>query len=215
MTCRLQDTQRGDIIFAGNRPAMNPFKQLFVPPIGVLETSRLRIRVDSEEMYTDRFRNGTDDELMAWCGFARPEDLELQKRKVTGGFSTYRTSNVFFHLIEKQSELVIGSIAFHSWYEMHRRSELGYGMNSEAHKNLGFMKEAMPAVLQFGFDMMSLNRVEAFIGPENTASRRLVEGCGFRLEGQLREHFVYNGKADDSVVYGLLKADWNANRSGT
>ncbi len=187
---------------------MNPFKQLFVPPVSSIETPRLRIRVDSEENYVDRFRMSTDEELMAWCGFANPRELELQKAKVAGGFSNYRSSTVFFHLTETASGLVIGSISFHSWYPMHRRSELGYMMNSEAHKKQGFMKEALPEVLRFGFTAMDLNRIEAFISPENQASRRLVEGNGFSPEGQLRQHYVHQDRYDDSIVYGLLRSEW-------
>jgi ribosomal-protein-alanine N-acetyltransferase len=189
---------------------VNPFKQPFISPLASLETARLSIRIDTEESYIERFRISSDEELMAWTGSARPEDLETQKLKVAGGFNNYRTSMVFFHLIEKASSMVIGSIAFHNWYQMHGRSELGYGMTSEAHRNQGFMREALPEVLRFGFEAMDLNRIEAFISPENEPSMRLVERAGFMNEGLLRQHYFHNGKHDDSIVYGLLHKDWEA-----
>ena len=56
---------------------------------------------------------------------------------------------------------------------------------------------------------MKLNWVEAFIGPDNIPSRRLVEGYGFAVEGQLREHFCYDDVIQDSVVYSLLKSEYD------
>jgi len=189
---------------------MNPFKQPFISPLASLETPRLSLRIDSEESYVERLRTGSDEELMAWTGFAQLNDLETQKQKIAGGFSNYRTSIVFFHLTELSSGLVIGSIAFHNWYQMHRRSELGYGMTSGAHKNQGFMKEALPEVLRFGFEAMGLNRIEAFISPANGPSLRLVEKSGFSNEGRLRQHYAHSGITDDSLVYGLLRDDWSS-----
>lgn len=189
---------------------MNPFKNPFNSPVSALETSRLRIRIDSEESYVAKFQNSTDTELMDWCGFAAPEELEQQKLKVEGGLGNYRTSNVFFHLIETASERVIGAVVLHTWYQIHRRSELGYAMTSEAHKGQGYMKEALREILKFGFEAMDLNRVEAYTAPDNIASRRLLEGAGFQLEGQLREHYAHKGATSDSVVYGLLRSEWES-----
>ncbi len=186
---------------------MNSFKTPFQPPVAELLTPRLRIRIDSEESYIAMFHTTPDAELQAWCGFATAGELAVQRVKVEGGLSNYRSSTVFFHLIETTTQEVIGNIAFHNWYQIHRRSELGYAMNADRWKGQGFMKEALPAVLRFGFEEMDLNRIEAFISPENTASRRLVEANHFRLEGELRQHYVHGGRADNSLVYGLLREE--------
>ena len=68
------------------------------------------------------------------------------------------------------------------------------------------MREALPAILAFGFSAMDLNRIEAFIDPANVASVKIVEGLGFRQEGVLREHAFQDGQPTTSLVYGLLRA---------
>lgn len=193
---------------------MKPFKTAFIPPVNFLETPRLLIRVDSEEAYIERLRTAPDAELMTWCGFATAEELAIQKLKIEGGFSNYRTSTVLFHLTLRDSGQVVGSISFHNWYQIHRRTELGYGMSSEGHKAQGLMREALPEVLRFGFEAMDLNRVEAFISPENEASKRMVARTGFRQEGHLRQHYAHADKLDDSLVYGLLLDEWLAKLNG-
>ena len=70
------------------------------------------------------------------------------------------------------------------------------------------MKEALAAALLHGFTEMKLNRVEAFTGPENIASQKLLLGAGFTQEGVMKEHYFKDGKHHDSLVFGLLKKNF-------
>ena len=45
------------------------------------------------------------------------------------------------------------------------------------------------------------------IVPENAASRRIAEKCGFVLEGTARGAFFNDGRNQDVVVYSLLRDD--------
>jgi RimJ/RimL family protein N-acetyltransferase len=72
------------------------------------------------------------------------------------------------------------------------------------------MHEALQTLLDFGFGVMNLNRVEADIDPRNGASARSLLRLGFRLEGHLRERWIVAGEVSDSALYGLLRAEWRA-----
>jgi [ribosomal protein S5]-alanine N-acetyltransferase len=145
---------------------------------------------------------------MRYFGFLNTEELEAEKAKVKGGLCTYRTSVVFFHLIEKATHEVLGSFAFHNWFKIHSRSEIGYALKKEAYKNRGFMKEAMVPILDYGFNNLKINRMEAYIGPNNIASQKVVLRQGFRQEGILKEHYNKDGEIQDSVLFALLKKDY-------
>lgn len=187
---------------------MLPTDPLFRPDVKTLETERLSIRIDTVEDYVQMFKACSDAALKDCFGFRTNEELNKQKEKVSGGLTTYRTSVVFFHLRERSLDTVIGNFAFHNWFPMHRRSEIGYAMMDDAYKNQGYMREAIAAIIPFGFEAMELNRMEAFIHPDNTASRKLVERMGFRQEGWLREHYAAEGAIGDSIVFGLLHKDY-------
>lgn len=193
---------------------MLPSDPPFEPTIKTLETVRLSIRIDTAESYVRMFRTGSDAAIKQYFGIATDEELLKQKEKVQGGLCTYRTSLVFFHLIERTLDQVIGNFAFHNWYPVHRRSEIGYAMSADAHKNKGYMREAIQPIVAFGFTEMALNRIEAFIHPQNIPSRQLVERMGFQQEGWLREHYCNDGVIGDSLVYGLLLKDYPAALSG-
>jgi len=185
----------------------------FKPDILSLQTKRLNIRISPQEDYVQNLNTKSDQELQALYGFVTEDIIRMEQAKAAAGFCTHRTNLVFFHLIEKRLGIVIGSFAFHNWFPMHRRTEIGYAMLQDEYKNMGFMSEAIQLIIPFGFQQMDLNRMEAFIHPENVASRKLVEGMGFKQEGWLKEHFCKNDRIEDSLVYGLLEREFNGSKN--
>ena len=72
------------------------------------------------------------------------------------------------------------------------------------------MTEAIAAILDHGFSVMDLHGVEACTSPNNQASIRLIEKFGFQKEGYLRQHFFRDGKLEDSLIYSLLKREFES-----
>lgn len=70
------------------------------------------------------------------------------------------------------------------------------------------MSEALKCVINYGFKIMKLNRIEAFISPSNLPSIKIIENLGFTREGILKEHYKMKNEILDSVVYSLLKSKW-------
>ena len=68
----------------------------------------------------------------------------------------------------------------------------------------GYAREAAAAALRFGFETVGLDRIVAFVVPENTASARVLEAVGLRSIGDTD----YNG----FTVRGfrIEAADWRA-----
>ena len=98
----------------------------------------------------------------------------------------------------------IGWCGYHTWYTPHRRAEIGYQI-AEEYQNRGLMKEALVPIIDYGLNKMNLQRIEAYVGEENTASLRLMEIFEFKKEGLLKKHYNIDGINVDSLVFGLLK----------
>ncbi|MCE3295296.1 MAG: acetyltransferase, ribosomal protein N-acetylase [Crocinitomicaceae bacterium] len=174
-----------------------------------LETKRLKLRIFTPESYDYIFRQCSGEEQLE-IFHGRTEELELEKSRYAKGMVTFNRSFVFFHLFEKKSGTLIGWVGYHTWAFEHFRAEIGYSLNDDAYKQKGYMHEALTAILDYGFNDMKLNRVEALIGPDNIASQNLVLKLGFQFEGNLREHYLKNDKLEDSWAYSLLKREWDA-----
>ncbi|SDJ98637.1 Acetyltransferase (GNAT) domain-containing protein [Actinopolyspora mzabensis] len=57
------------------------------------------------------------------------------------------------------------------------------------------------------FDHLTLARLELTCAPDNTASQRVAERCGFVREGVLRSHMCFQGGRRDSVMSSLLPGE--------
>ena len=62
----------------------------------------------------------------------------------------------------------------------------------QAHARQGYMREAIQAVVHHAFTVLDLSRIEAGCLPENAASRRLLEKCGYKYEGVAQSYLQIN-----------------------
>ena len=115
--------------------------------------------------------------------------------------------------IERLSDgAFLGWCGLTRWNPVHRSASLGYCLGAAAWGH-GYATEAAGGLLQWAFDTLDLNRVQAEADTRNAASARVLEKLGFLREGTLREDCVVNGDVSDSWVYGLLRREWAGGRS--
>lgn len=105
------------------------------------------------------------------------------------------------------TDVVIGTCTLAFLDARNRRAELGFAL-ARAHWGQGYMSEALPTLLGFGFGEMHLHRIWADTDPRNIPSIRVLARLGFRREGFLREHYFVDGEPQHAIVYGLLRSDW-------
>lgn len=77
----------------------------------------------------------------------------------------------------------------------------------EQHARQGYMRETITALVHHAFTVMDLSRIEAGCLPENTASRRLLEQCGYKYEGVAQSYLQINGRWRNHVLYANLRHD--------
>ena len=71
----------------------------------------------------------------------------------------------------------------------------------------GYAPEALKAVMDFLFDRVGVNRIEAGHDVRNPNSGRVMEKVGMRKEGVLRQAGKNNQGLFDLVFYAMLKQD--------
>lgn len=178
----------------------------------LLETERLHLRKVTPAVYAFVFDNYNVTQLQQFFGHAAPEDVEKEGDRFRRGLTTFNKTFLLFQLLDKTTGRNIGWCGYHTWYTDHARAEMGYALTDEALRNRGLMREAMAAIIRYGFEVMLLNRIEAFVSPENGPSLQLVKGFHFRQEGHLRQHYFKNSVHEDSLVFGLLRAEYEGSK---
>lgn len=107
---------------------------------------------------------------------------------------------------EKATGLYLGSVSLQDFSFADLTAATAFELN-RSFVSMGYMTEALGAVLGFAFSGMNLHRVEARTIEGNTRSERLLQRLGFRLEGCLRESFLLRGTPRNMLVYGRLCTD--------
>jgi [ribosomal protein S5]-alanine N-acetyltransferase len=91
--------------------------------------------------------------------------------------------------------------------------ELSYQLYGDRFAGRGYATEAVQLVVDYLFANKKQHRIHLVIVPENAASRRIAEKCGFVLEGTARGALFNDGRSQDVLLYSLLRTDprpWHA-----
>jgi [ribosomal protein S5]-alanine N-acetyltransferase len=109
--------------------------------------------------------------------------------------------------IRTPAGLVIGGVGFDGLIigQTHR-AEIGYVL-AKSYWGRGIMPAAVRAVCCHAFQNLGLAKVVAHTFAFNAASGRVLEKCGFQIEGHLRKHYSKDGRFIDAKAYGLLSPD--------
>lgn len=72
------------------------------------------------------------------------------------------------------------------------------------------MKDFLFSVLTYEYQNYQINRIEAQVHVNNVKAQSFFEQCGFKKEGVMRENFRVGTILCDSLLYSLLKVEFNA-----
>lgn len=115
-------------------------------------------------------------------------------------------------IIDKNRGEIVGFFRFHKLNLWHKKTEMGVVIRKDA-QNSGVMTEVLAAILPFGFNRLRLNRIVGDIFAENIASEKLLMKFGFKKEGQLRQTDFDGIRYHDTVVFSLLKSEFQQNQT--
>jgi len=178
-----------------------------------LETDRLLLRKMRPEDAEAMFAYASDPEVtryVLWDTHGSIEESENFLRFANEGYQ--RGDFGGWGLVLKASGAFIGTCGMDAGYAPeHARAEFGYVLSHE-HWGRGLMPEAVRRVIQFCFERMELNRVEARCIAENTASARVMEKAGMSYEGTLREREYIKGAYRDMKLYSILRSEYTTAR---
>ena len=177
-------------------------------PTPTLRTARLRLRPVSSADADALFAMHRSAHVLRywdappWSEPARAERFITASRQMADDGTGVRL------VIERVADTAfVGWCSLTRWNPDFRSAATGYCLDDAAWGH-GYATEATRALLQWAFDTLDLNRVQAETDTRNAASARVLEKLGFVHEGTLREDCVVNGEVSDSWVFGLLRREW-------
>ena len=181
---------------------------VFFYRLPTLETADLIIRRPVMKDAKDIFRYASDPEVARYVLWEPHRSLSETKSFVRYLRSRIRAGYPSSWVVTlRETGAVIGTIGFIWYSEENRSAELGYSYSRE-YWNRGYATQALQAVIDSVFLSIPVNRLEAQHDVRNPASGRVMEKCGLRKEGILRNRILNKGEYVDAALYALLRSDW-------
>ena len=173
-----------------------------------LETERLILRPFVMEDAEPMFRNwASDPEVTRYLTWPTYQSRETADQILSQWTASYADPAFYQWAIELKSlGEPIGSISVVSHNDRVSAAHIGYCIGFRWWGQ-GIMTEALQVVLDYLFEEVGFNRVEALHDVNNPASGAVMRKCGMLYEGTFRQYIRSNQGICDASMYALLASD--------
>ena len=175
----------------------------------MIETERLIIRPFKDEDYKRVYEVCNDYELAkTTLGIPIPYTeenaktfIEKTKKRLEDNIS-YELAVCF----KENPNKVVGCVSLVGINPVARKAEMGYWVARELWGK-GIATEAARAIIKFGFEKLNLHSIMARYFNENTASGKVMQKCGMKYVGIMRDNEFRLDEFHDVVYYELIETD--------
>lgn len=111
-------------------------------------------------------------------------------------------------VIVGEGDSIVGHIEFYPTVPYLDELELSYHIYSKEWRGKGVATDAVELLTECLFGRLKHNRIRLVIHPDNQASKRVAEKCGYRFEGLSRGAWFHQGRSHDVEIHGITRADF-------
>jgi len=164
-------------------------------------TERLMLRTVTEFDSQDVFEIRSNPEINQFLHREPPKNsfealefiLNIKKRSANKEI-------IFWGICFQNNPKLIGTICLWNFSRDRKTAELGYELLSEFHGK-GIMSEAVNSVLEYGFNDLDLDKIEAFTNKNNFGSIKLLQNLKFFLNKNRRDE-----KFPENLIFELNRS---------
>ena len=173
-----------------------------------LETPRLILRRAEKGDAHAMFQNWASDKavtkFLTWPAY---EQVQTAHEILDDWVKMYDDPEFYqWMIVPKELGQPIGSISVVNHRNDIAEAEVGYCIGKRWWRK-GIMTESLSAVMDFLFDEVGLNRIEAKHDVRNPHSGAVMKKCGMVFEGITRSGDRNNQGICDTATYGILRSD--------
>ncbi|MGL6058442.1 MAG: GNAT family N-acetyltransferase [Culicoidibacterales bacterium] len=117
-------------------------------------------------------------------------------------------SKMHFVIVDIKTNDLIGMVGLLNIDFKSKRAEVYLTIGNKDYRGKGLSTEVLQILINYSFNILALERLQAHNFTYNIASQKMFEKVGFLKEGIMRKHSLKNGKLEDINIYGLLKEEW-------
>ncbi len=172
-------------------------------PFPVLTTERLILRCLEESDDQQLFKLRSNKIVNKYLVRPKQKDIKETRAfisKINDGIKN--TEWIYWIITLKESPTLIGTICFWNFSEDKTVAEIGYELDP-AFQGKGFMSEALKKIIEFGFQVIELDTIEAYTHKNNNNSTKLLQKYNFKQDAERVDK-----ENSDNIIFTLTKQNW-------
>jgi RimJ/RimL family protein N-acetyltransferase len=114
-----------------------------------------------------------------------------------------------FAIVVNESERHIGNIKIGPINKRYNHADISYFIGEKDCRGIGYAREAVELICDFGFKVLGLRRIQAGVIEGNEASMGVLKSSGFLLEGKSADKCIIDGKYVAQLIFGILNKEAN------
>jgi len=174
-----------------------------------LETERLVLRPYDDGDLESLHAVYSDPEVARWLYYEAStleQSREKLARKIAG--SELSEEHGLSAAVQLRDGTYVGDAVLFYFSVEHKTVEIGFSFDPR-HQGKGYASEAARALVDWAFSQ-GFHRVIGRLEARNTASARVLEKLGMRLEAHLVENEWVKGEWQSELVYAILEHEWHS-----
>jgi len=167
-------------------------------PFPELNTERLFMRQlvdgDKKELFFIR----SDPQINNYIDRPRPSNIEDVNKFISMINRGIKKNEWIYWVITLKNDCnLIGTICLWNINKSNSTGEIGYELHPE-YQGIGIMNEAIKCILDFGFNIIKLKRIDAYTHKDNLASTKLLQKHNFHLISDRKDD-----ENENSIIFSL------------
>ena len=179
-------------------------------PFPILTTERLNLRClevyDAQQLFKLR-SNKRVNKYIVRTKQKNIEEIKAFISKINNGINNNEW--IYWVITLKESPKLIGTICFWNFSTKKTVAEIGYELDP-AFQGKGIMSEAIKKIVEFGFQEIELDAIEAYTHKKNNNSTKLLQKYNFKRDAERIDK-----ENSDNIIFTLPKQDWTEIRLNT
>ena len=138
-----------------------------------------------------------------------PKNIEETKSIIDPWIAENKLNNINNYTFAIENTLnndVIGLFGLKLGSEKYKRGEIWYKIHPD-NWNKGIATEVLAKMIDYGFDVLNLHRIQAGCAVENIGSVKVLEKVGMIREGRGRQILPLESGWSDNFEYSILETD--------
>jgi RimJ/RimL family protein N-acetyltransferase len=172
-----------------------------------IAAGRLQLRLPSEADAADVLAMLADPEVALWNPGPEGLDIDAARAWARRGADWSGGDHATFAVHDATSGRLLGNVSLHQIDHEQADAEIGYRVAPWA-RGQGVATAAVAAASRWAFGALDLLRIELCHATVNPASCRVALKAGYRVEGTLRQSYIYgDGRRYDEHLHARLASD--------